>query len=65
MRINFLDLLELFRILELWDLWKHARDAREGTRLHRWRYVAQGIILIIVAPFLLALPLLIVYLIGK
>lgn len=65
MRINFLDLLELLRLLDLWDFWKSARDAREGTTLHRWRHVVQGLVLIVIVPFILALPLLIVYLISK
>ena len=65
MRINFLDLLELFRAFELWDFWKSAKAARKGTTLYRWRYVVQGLVLIVAVPLFLALPLLIVYLISK
>lgn len=57
MLINILDLLELLRFFELWDVWKDARDATEGTRLYRWRYVVQGLVLLIVLPVVLLLPM--------
>ncbi|KTC60974.1 MULTISPECIES: hypothetical protein [Pseudomonas syringae group] len=57
MMVNIFDLLELLRIFELLDFWKDARDAPEGTTLHRWRYVVQGLILLIAASVVLGLPL--------
>lgn len=65
MLINLGDLIELLRIFELWDLWRDTRNAPEGSLLHRWRYVVRGIVLLIVLPLVLALPILIVYLLGK
>ena len=65
MMVNIFDLLELLRFFELFGFWKDARDAAEGTRLHRWRYVVQGLIVLIVAPLVLALPLWIVLLLSK
>ena len=65
MLINLGDLIELLRVFELRDLWRDARDAPEGSLLHRWRYVVQGIVLLILLPLVLALPILIVYLLGK
>ncbi|RON42962.1 hypothetical protein BK667_30635 [Pseudomonas frederiksbergensis] len=65
MLINILDLLELLRIFELWDVWKDARDATEGTRLYRWRYVVQGLVLLIVLPVVLLLPMWFVFLLWK
>ena len=56
MLITILDLLEFLRIFELWDVWKDARDATEGTRLYSWRYVVQGLVLLIVLPEVLLLP---------
>ena len=63
--ITILDLLELLRIFELWDVWKDARNATEGTRLYRWRYVVQGLVLLIVLPVVLLLPLWVVFLLFK
>lgn len=57
MMVNIFDLLEFLRVFELWGFWKDARDAPEGTTLHSWRYVVQGLILLIAAPLLIALPL--------
>lgn len=65
MRMDIWGLFELLRLLDLWDLWKDARDAPEGTTLYRWRYVVKGIVLLIVAPIVLALPLWIILLAGK
>lgn len=65
MLITILDLLELLRIFELWDVWKDARNATEGTRLYRWRYVVQGLVLLIVLPVVLLLPLWVVFLFFK
>ncbi len=63
--ITILDLLEMLRIFELWDVWKDARNATEGTRLYRWRYVVQGLVLLIVIPVVLLLPLWVVFLFFK
>ena len=65
MLITILDLLELLRIFELWDVWKDARNATEGTRLYRWRYVVQGLVLLIVLPVVLLLPLWVFFLFFK
>ncbi len=65
MLITILDLLEFLRIFELWDVWKDARDATEGTRLYRWRYVVQGLVLLIVLPVVILLPVWIVFLLFK
>lgn len=65
MRVHIGDILELLRLFELRDLWKDARDAPEGTTLHRWRHVVQGLVLVISVSLLLTLPLLIVCLILK
>ncbi|MEE4227552.1 hypothetical protein [Pseudomonas viridiflava] len=56
MLIDLGDLIDFLRMFELWDFWKAARDAPEGSRLYRWRYVIRGVILVIVV--LLALLLL-------
>ncbi|WP_206297709.1 hypothetical protein, partial [Pseudomonas viridiflava] len=57
MLIDLGDLIDFLRVFELWDFWKAARDAPEGSRLYRWRYVIRGVILVIVVPLALLLLL--------
>lgn len=64
-RADIGNLLELLRFVELWDLWKDARNAPEGSQLYRWRYVVQGIVLLIAVPLLLMLPLWVLFLLFK
>jgi hypothetical protein len=65
MLISLWDLMDFIRVFEIWDLWKAARAAPEGTRLHRWRYVVQGIVLLILLPLVLGLPVWITILLLK
>lgn len=63
MRIDLPDLWDLLNILDVVDWWKAARDAEPGTKMHRWRYVVQGLVLLVMIPtmalVLLAIGLLI------
>ncbi|MCI8211173.1 hypothetical protein AUC61_16720 [Pseudomonas sp. S25] len=65
MRADIGDVFELLRILDLWDWWKDARNAPEGTRLYRWRYLVQGLVLLVGVPLVLALPLWVMFLFLK
>lgn len=57
MMVNIFDLLEFLRFFEIFGLWKDVSEAPEGTTLHRWRHVVQGLILLVAAPVVLALPI--------
>ena len=65
MLIDLGDLIDFLRVFELWDLWKAARDAPEGSRLYRWRYVVRGVILVTAGSLALLLLLWIMALLLK